>query len=252
MSSRTPLRAGLAIVTLFTVTVAAASIPVSHARSRQKPSQGELQKKSSERERALSQAIVELVRERLSLPDAEIEVTRLEVPEAAVFAGASQLGSIELASRGRPTGWITVRQPLTFGGEARDLWVKALVTVRAPSVVATRALERGQTLIASDLAIALAPLDETRITDPAALVGAIVRTPIERGDVVPLRAVQRPMIVQRGDTVLAIVGGDAFELRAPAEALTQGALGDEIEVRTKVGKKTIRGTITAPGEVEVR
>jgi flagella basal body P-ring formation protein FlgA len=60
------------------------------------------------------------------------------------------------------------------------------------------------------------------------------------------------MIVQRGDTVLAIVGGDAFELRAPAEALTQGALGDEIEVRTKVGKKTIRGTITAPGEVEVR
>lgn len=242
-----------AIVTLFTVMVSGLVLPSdAAARTRQKPRQGELQSKTSERERVLSQAIVALVRERLAVPDAEIEITRLEVPEPAVFAGASALGDVELASRGRPTGWITVRQPLTFQGESRDLWVKALVTVRAPGVVATRALERGRTLGADDLTVALAPLDEARVSDPSALVGAVVRTPVERGEVVLLRAVQRPMIVQRGETVLAVVDGDGFELRAPAEALTQGALGDEIEVRTKVGKKTLRAVITAPGEVEVR
>lgn len=247
--------ASFAIATLFGVTVAHLSSPgIAEARSRQKAPRGEVQSKASERERALSQAIVDLVRERIALPDAEIEVTRLEVPEPSVLSEATQLGPVELASRGRPTGWITVRQPLTHEGIARDLWVKALVTVRAPTVVAARPLDRGQVLQASDLEVALAPLDDARLEPTAltSLIGGVMKSPIERGELIPLRSVARPMVVSRGDSVLAVLSGAGFELRAPAEALTQGALGDEIEVRTKIGKKTLRGVVTAPGEVEVR
>jgi flagella basal body P-ring formation protein FlgA len=204
---------------------------------------------------ALVAGIAEEARARLGLDEtAEITVTRLESADPEALARGSRLVSFELASKGRPVGWTTVKVTVERRKVRAEHWVKAEVVAKVPTLVATRSLERGDVISEDDVEVALAPLGFDRGPAPRRerVVGGRVRTSVEKGAPVVERAVERPEVVNRGANVVAIVAGEAFAVRAPAEALEGGAVGDEIAVRVKLGKRVVRGVVTGPGEVEVR
>ena len=220
-----------------------------HARPR---SDGSLRKASSGFLFELGKSIAGLVAERISLPEATVTVQRLELPEPGTVPAGTRLTSVELASKGRPMGWVTARARVTSSGGERDLWVKAQVEVLAPTLIAARPLARGLVIGLSDVRIEARPLDEERIATVTPAIGQKLRQALDAGESISLRALERPTLVARGDTVTTVFSGASFAIKAPAEALEDGALGDEIALRVKLGRKVVRGVVIAAGQVELR
>jgi len=202
-------------------------------------------------EAELAIGIADLARERIGIVDATIAVTRVELSDV-VKAGA-RVTSLELASRGLPIGWVTAKARVASGGSERELWVKAQVAVQVPTVVAARPIARGAVLALADVRVESRPLGDDRISQVADSVGSQVRTPIEVGQPIGSRDLERLPLVRRGDTVTLVVTGDRFQLKATAEALESGARGEEISLRVTVGqKKVVRGVVTDLRQVELR
>ncbi|MBU7579866.1 MAG: flagella basal body P-ring formation protein FlgA [Porphyrobacter sp.] len=62
-----------------------------------------------------------------------------------------------------------------------------------------------------------------------------------------LRAAAPPPAVKRGDAITLVVRGRGFSVQQPGEALTGGAVGDWIEVRTSRKAEALRARIERPG-----
>lgn len=189
------------------------------------------------------------VGERLALgPDARVTIQRLDSGEAL---RTGRLVSLELSSKGRPLGWVTAKATIAHKKQERELWVRAEVVAQVPTLVATRALDRGDTLVEGDVRLVLRPLEEDRLEEFEPALGAILRWPVAAGEVVSRRALDRPTAVNRGTQVQVIMSHPGFVLKAPGEAMNGGAIGAEVNVRLG-NHKVMRGVVTGPGEVEVR
>ena len=187
--------------------------------------------------------------ERLALgPDVRITVQRLDSGEAL---RSGRLVALELSSKGRPLGWVTAKATIAHKKKERELWLRAEVVATGPTLVATRALERGATLAEGDVRLVLRPLEEDRLEDFEPALGAILRWPIAAGELVSKRALDKPDVVARGAQVQVVISHPGFVLKAPAEAMNAGALGAEVNVRLG-NHKVMRGVVTGPGEIEVR
>lgn len=200
----------------------------------------------------IAQRLEAEVLERLAMgPDVVIRVGQLDAGEPRALK-AGRLVSLELSSRGRPVGWVTVKATIAHKKTQRDHWLRAEVQALAPTLVARRALDRGQTLAEGDLRLTLMPLAEDRLDAFEPALGASLRWPVAAGELVSRRALEKPDAVTRGMNVQVIVSQPGFVLKAPAEAMDAGALGDTVNVRLTANRKVMRGVVTGPGEVEVR
>lgn len=200
----------------------------------------------------IAQRLEAEVVERLALgPDVVVRVGELDAGEPRALK-TGRLVSLELSSRGRPVGWVTVKATIAHKKTQRDYWLRAEVQALAPTLVARRALERGQTLAEGDMRMTLMPLAEDRLDAFEPALGASLRWPIAAGELVSRRALDKPDAVTRGMNVQVIVSQPGFVLKAPAEAMDAGALGDTVSVRLTSNRKVMRGVVTGAGEVEVR
>jgi flagella basal body P-ring formation protein FlgA len=203
-------------------------------------------------EAQLSSGIAAEARQQLGLDDeAEVEVARMDSGDPLVFARDGKLISFEIASKGRPLGWTTVRVTIERRKVRADHWVRAEIIAKVPTLVAARPLERGEVLDEGDLREALTPLGFDRSPTLARVIGGKLKVDIAKGAPISERWVERPEIISRGSRIEAVVAGEAFSVKAQAEALEGGALGDEIAVRV-LGKRVIRGVVTGRDTVEVR
>lgn len=202
--------------------------------------------------REVSDRLVAEIEERLALgPSARVEVLRLDVADPTALR-KGRLIELELATKGRPLGWVTARARVSHNKREREIWLRAEIVANAPTVVATRAIGRGEALRDSDLRFAMLPVTEDRIDDASLVVGSIARWPIGEGEVIARRGLERPLAVTRGTSVLAVVEQPGFVIKAPAEAMDNGAIGDEVQVRLGASKKVVRAVVIAQDEVEVR
>jgi flagella basal body P-ring formation protein FlgA len=200
----------------------------------------------------IAQRLEAQVAERLALgPDVVIQIGALDAGEPRALK-TGRLVNLELSSRGRPVGWVTVKATIAHKKTQRDHWLRAEVQALAPTLVARRALDRGQTLGEGDLRMTLMPLAEDRLDAFEPALGASLRWPIAAGELVSRRALEKPDAVTRGMNVQVIVNQPGFVLKAPAEAMDAGAVGDPVSVRLSSNRKVMRGVVTGPGEVEVR
>ncbi len=201
----------------------------------------------------LSRGIAAEARQQLGLTDeAEVEVARMDAGEPGVFTRDTRLVSFEIASKGRPLGWTTVKVTVERQKVRADHWVRAEIIAKVPTLVAARPLERGEILDESDIREELVQIGFDKSPTIAGLIGGKLKVDIARGAPISERWVERPEVVSRGSRVEAIVSGEAFSVRAPAEALEGGAIGDQISVRVLVGKRVVRGVVIGRGAVEVR
>jgi flagella basal body P-ring formation protein FlgA len=128
-------------------------------------------------------------------------------------------------------------------------------TARVRLSVAARAVQRGDTLRAEDIAIVdttivwrwttIAP-DTTR-----ALPGWIAHRPITAGEVLRFPAVSAPAIVNAGATVLAIYQDGQVRIRLTGTATNTASLGAPVGVRIDPTRR-LDGIAVAPNTVRLR
>ena len=131
--------------------------------------------------------------------------------------------------------------------------------------VAARAIPRGTTLTAEDIAYASAatPAQHTLPHGVATLespnraaesndllIGWMTRRMITAGELLRAPAIEAPVVVKSGDDVEVLWRQGGIAVTAHGRATRSAATGDRIVVRLSA-QRTIEGSVVAPGRVQV-
>lgn len=143
---------------------------------------------------------------------------------------------------------------LVDGVFQRTINVAFQVTAWAPALVATRALPAGATPACDSLALQqvdIALLDSApAATDCAKLQGRLKRA-LPAGTPLAAAWLQRPAAVTQGDNIALRLQQGAIELESRAVALSDGEVGQRIDVRPNAAQQAVRAEIIAPGLARV-
>jgi len=132
-------------------------------------------------------------------------------------------------------------------------YLSARVAVQSTYLAATRALRPGETLQRQDVELRsgdLTTLPRTVLTDLTQIAGMAAANPIAAG--APMRAdlLHGVILVHQGQTVRLQSEGPGFVVSTQAQALTNGAAGAPVQVKTAQGR-ILSGTARADGSVVV-
>ena len=136
----------------------------------------------------------------------------------------------------------------------RNLTVLVEVEALAEMVVATRPLERGEVIGASDIALArrdLAHLQGRFCRKPEEVIGMMVKSAV-RGNA-PLRAdyLERVPLVKSGQLVTIVAENEVVKITTAGRAKGSGALGDIIAVQNLTSLKDLAARVVDATTVRV-
>ena len=89
------------------------------------------------------------------------------------------------------------------------------------------------------------------LTDPAQVVGKKLTRQLNANQVIAPSHLEAAEVIRRGDQVVINAVGANFSVRMPGEALTDGAPGEQINIRNLRSQRVIRARVVGPGQVEV-
>ena len=193
-------------------------------------------------------AIVHAVRERLR---ADVQV-RLEDLRVSVASAASGGAISAIPDHGSRVGQ-GVRFTL-WDGDRRIGSASATVLVNAESIVAARALARGDAVAAADvrrLTQDLPAMPLRRLPEMADVIGSRLRRDVAAGEVLTASVVQIPSAVRSGDDVTVTVKVGKVEVAGVGRASGSGMVGDVIRVTPHGTRAMRRARIVANGAVEI-
>jgi len=147
-----------------------------------------------------------------------------------------------------------VNVPVTIeadGKANRTIYVGYRVQQYVETAVASHDIVPGTVLSQDDLRMARVPYAGRPGNGIDALVGRKITTSVLKGQPIAIEATSVNQIVKPGATVLLIVRDNGVAVTADAVARTGGGLGDEVSVYNPATNKTLSGTVTAPGTVEL-
>jgi flagella basal body P-ring formation protein FlgA len=137
---------------------------------------------------------------------------------------------------------------------AWSVYVPVSVRVFASTVVTARPVGRHQVLSAADLSVRTLDLTQQPlglITDAQAAVGRMTLAALPAGASLRPDMLRAPFAVAQGQQVRVLFQGEGFRVSSEGRALSSAAVGEAAQVRTASGK-VVKGTVQAPGVVEVR
>jgi flagellar basal body P-ring formation protein FlgA len=129
---------------------------------------------------------------------------------------------------------------------------KLYPTIEVPEV--TRAIPRGETVIAEDVSMVKVRQDQLRqatVTDIGAVVGMAAKVPLRAGQPISEGDLQRPLAVSRGALVTLVLNYNGMQLTAQGRAVDQGSLGDTVRVTNTHSNLTVEGVIDGTNRVRV-
>ena len=135
-----------------------------------------------------------------------------------------------------------------------SVYVSVYIQALAPVVVAKRSLPKQTLLTEAHLARRMQDLNRLRhgyFTQIADAVGLKTRYPIGEGDVLKAVQLERPLVVEKGDRVVILARNAALEVKMKGEALEDGYINEQIQVKNLNSGRIIRAFIRSPGVVEV-
>lgn len=143
---------------------------------------------------------------------------------------------------------------LVDGVFQRSVSVAFQVNAWGPALVSTRALPAGATPACDSLAmqqVDIALLDSAPAgADCAQLQGRLKRA-LPAGTPLAASWLQRPAAVSQGDNIALRLQQGAIELESRAVALSDGEVGQRIDVRPSAAQQAVRAEIIAPGLARV-
>lgn len=102
-----------------------------------------------------------------------------------------------------------------------------------------------------DITTRTAPIAHAdRWLDSAQLPGQLLRKATAAHTPLDTRAVERPVLLRRGDAVQILAHGGGVSVRVAGIATATARLGDTVTVRNARTQQLIKGRLTAPGVVE--
>jgi flagellar basal body P-ring formation protein FlgA len=120
--------------------------------------------------------------------------------------------------------------------------------------VATRALDRGQIIGPSDMAMARLNVDalpKSVLAKPEDIIGLEANRAIGTGDLFHRTHLKVPPLIEKGATIKILYRTKLLEATASAEALEDGIVGQEIRVRSISSRKILKGKVLESGTVQV-
>lgn len=181
----------------------------------------------------------------------EIHINPLD-PRLRLAACDSDLTQ-SLESPAQPVGRVTVRVSCT-GSSPWTVFVPAQVRLFRPIVVATRPLKRNQVLGPADVSMLeqdIGALSRGYLTDAAQAIGKKLTRPIQADQVLTPATLELAESIRRGDQVVITARSGTISVRMPGEALSDGVLGEQINIRNQRSQRTVRARVVGPGQVEV-
>lgn len=170
-----------------------------------------------------------------SLLDRDLDTNRFEIqPLSNLDSDRVQL-SVRVWSQGR----IVHRQSISVR-----------LMIRTGVVVLHRDVNRGDVLHEENFLTELrwiTPIQASTLCGFVEAVGRVAGMPLKAGDVLKKKHVKRDVLVRRGDRVIVrcLVGGVVISL--DAEARSNGAEGDPVELRKLGERTTFMATVSGPG-----
>jgi flagellar basal body P-ring formation protein FlgA len=136
----------------------------------------------------------------------------------------------------------------------RNMTVLVEVEALAEMVVASRTLERGEVLVASDLALArkdLAHVQGRFLTGKEEAVGLRVKTTLRANSPVRSDYLERVPVVKSGQLVTIVAENEVVRITAAGRAKGSGAVGDQITVQNVSSLKDLPARVVDAATVKV-
>jgi flagella basal body P-ring formation protein FlgA len=89
------------------------------------------------------------------------------------------------------------------------------------------------------------------VRESSAIVGKETRRSLPAGSELRFGDLAAPILVERGQSVVLIAGGDAFEVRMQGKALASGAAGERVLVSNHRSGRRVEGIVNVDGTVRI-
>jgi len=125
---------------------------------------------------------------------------------------------------------------------------------KADVLVMRRAVGRGENIAVGDVVVqsrVLPGLTSPYVSRPADLAGRLTRRPIPEGTAVTADALDAPLLIHRGQSVVLTARVGGLEVRAPGMAMADAAAEQRVRVRNLNSLKIIEGIADTAGVVRV-
>ena len=193
------------------------------------------------------------VRARGNLPEAAVVTLndmRVSGPSDACHGSALQRLDLPRGEDG--LGRVSARAWFANGDSSATMcWVHARVEVVLPTLVLAHDLTRGEPITAGDLTFELLPMTRHTVCDSQRVMGRVLRRAMRRGELLREDLLQAADVVQRGDRVQASILRGVLKLTTAATALSRGAVGEEIRIRTLAADRVLTARVVDPNTVEI-
>ncbi|WP_090508680.1 flagellar basal body P-ring formation chaperone FlgA [Pseudomonas marincola] len=181
----------------------------------------------------------------------EIEIKRID-PRLRLPTCDNDL-TVTLESPSEPVGRVTMR--VRCDSTARwTVFVPGEVHLYRDVVIAQRPLKRRAVLSSADIALAerdIGSLNQGYLTSLNQALGKKLTRTLRPDQVLTPATIELAEAVRRGDQVTITASSGGIQVRMPGEALSDGAVGRQINVRNVRSSRVVKARVTGPGQVEV-
>jgi flagellar basal body P-ring formation protein FlgA len=161
--------------------------------------------------------------------------------------------TVTLENPAEPIGRVTMRVRCE-GSSPWTVFVPGQVRLFREVVTAARPLKRDTVLSEVDIILAerdVGLISQGYLSATKQAVGKKLTRPLLPDQVITPAHVQLAEVIRRGDQVVISARSGGINVRMPGEALSDGAMGQQISVRNQRSGRVVRARVTGPGQVEV-
>lgn len=181
--------------------------------------------------------------------DAQLDIKVSSIDPRLKLKACSEKKNIKVNGNNTKTANISVR--VSCSGESPwSIFVPARINILKEVVTATRDIYKGSILRAEDLSLSVRNTSNlgfgyTNNTIP--LIGNALTRNISAGGIIRLKHVSKPIVITRGDKITLEAGQGGLSVATSAIAMSDGQIGDQIQVKNAQSKRVIEAFVVAPG-----
>lgn len=181
----------------------------------------------------------------------EIQVNQLDQRLRMPMCDKELTASLE--SPAKPLGRVTVKVRCE-GASPWTVFVPAQVRLFRDVVTVTRPLRRAGIVEPDDVTLRerdISLIGQGYFTSVDQAIGQRLTRPMVTDQVVTLVHLEQAEVISKGDQVVITARSGTLSVRMPGEALSNGAMAEQIRVKNLNSRRVIKAQVTAPGQVEV-
>ena len=135
------------------------------------------------------------------------------------------------------------------------IFISAHIKQFTQVIIAKQPLAKGHRIQAKDLMLQRTDVTHLRssyLNNKQQAINYITKRRLNRGDIISLNQLKKPILIKRGDTVSIIAISDGFQINTKGVALNNASKGELIRVKNSKSKKIIQGIAVNSQTVRVK